>query len=105
MNALTKNERETLNAAMEILSLHTVTGASFALYPANYSGKYGVDATYFTSNKTQHSFLRGATFADKVDAALAFERAEARDAEGAKARRVARLKDELEKLTADQVAA
>ncbi len=74
MMKLTKRERDTLNAAMEIILRHTPLSASWQLGPHNYHGTPGCFATYFDSRGGQHDRLSGATFADKIQDALDFEK-------------------------------
>lgn len=96
---LTAEERATINAAAEILLAHTAPEASWSLSGNHWHGSTGISSfTYFTGQRTQHTWCEGETVADKVDWALAQEAAEHIDEEAARQRRVAALKAELAKL-------
>jgi hypothetical protein len=102
---LTQAERETLNAAMEIIKRHTPVGSSWLIDSACYSSapeSHHVGVTYFDSNegsgRGQHSFVRGETFADKVQAVIEIEATAAERAEANRAERVEALRAELAKL-------
>jgi hypothetical protein len=102
---LTQAERETLNAAMEIIKRHTPIGSSWLIDSARYrhSPELHFSAvTYFDSNegsgRAQHSRVRGETFADKVQTVIEIEATAAERAEANRAERVEALRAELAKL-------
>lgn len=96
---LTAKERATINAAAEILLAHTAPNASWWLSGNHWHGSVDIDGfTYFTSQRTQHTWCEGETVADKVDWALAQEAAEYVDPEVVRQRRVDALRAELAKL-------
>lgn len=96
MAKLTDEERETLNAAMAIILANTPHGASWQINPQNYHGSPGHDVTYFTSiARNQHSWIRGETFADRIQGALDREEDERVDPAKARADRAAVLRREL----------
>ena len=104
MSALTTAERETLNAAMDIILAHTPPNASWS-FGANYwNGSCDIGySTYFTSERVQHSFLKGETFADHVASAIAIQADEDANADQVKANQIARLREQLEALTGEVV--
>lgn len=96
---LTAEERATINAAAEILLAHTAREASWSMSGNRWHDPARVDTfTYFTSQRTQHTWCEGETVADKVDWALAQEAAEQIDKEAIRQRRVDALKAELARL-------
>jgi len=96
---LTAEERATINAAAEILLAHTAPDASWSLSGNHWHGSASITSfTYFTSQKTQHTWCKGETVADKVDWALVQEADECLDQEAVRQRRVDALKAELAKL-------
>lgn len=100
---LTDDERTAINAAAEIIHSRTPKGATWFIDLSHYNSEVGwrIGATYFTADlRTQHSFLSGPTLADKVQTAIEAENGETYSQEEAKARRIARLRDELEKAEA-----
>lgn len=103
MATLNEAERETLNAAMAILTAHTPQPASWLLSVSNYHGTPSCSATYFDTAKTQHTGLWApdCTFADKVQMALDIEAEVETDAEARRAARVERLRSELAALTGE----
>lgn len=100
---LTTAERETLNKAMDIILAHTPEGASFlidARHPKGFRQDFGV--CYFTSKvHTQHSFITGETFADRIQFAIDRETDERGDPERANAQRIAQLRKQLAELTGE----
>ena len=100
---LTAAERETLNKALEIIFAHTPEGASFlidARHPKGFKQDFGV--CYFTSKvRTQHSFIPGETFADRIQFAIDRETDERADPEKANAQRIANLRKQLAELTGE----
>ena len=104
--ALTTAERQTINKAMNIILAHTVYGASWQIGANHYrdAGPPSHSICYFTSAGTQHSFCRGDTFADRIDYALSRENEEALSEEEARARRIQKLRDEIARLEAAEVA-
>lgn len=96
---LTAEERATINAAAEILLAHTAPDASWSLSGNHWRGSADITSfTYFTGQRTQHTWCEGETVADKVDWALAQEADECLDQEAVRQRRVDALKAELAKL-------
>lgn len=105
---LTPQERKTLNKALEIIERHTARGASWYIDAARFGDSpFSFGLTYFDSlpypYRGQHSFVRGETFADKVETALGFEAGAADNKEKQRQERIAKLRAELEK--AEQVSA
>jgi hypothetical protein len=102
---LTPEQRDTLNAAEAILRGVLRPGGHWMFSIAARSepgeGTY-CSATYFDSNKTQHSDLWApdCTFADKIQIGLDRER-NLPTAEEAKAARVAELQAQLARLTGE----
>lgn len=99
---LTADERKTLNDAMAIIEAHSVAGASWMLDARVHSGRFYSDVTYFDSRPSpcagrQHSTIPGATFADKVQAAIDIEAA-LPSPEEIKAARAEALRRELAEL-------
>jgi hypothetical protein len=102
MTHLTEAERQTLNAAMDIILSHTALNSSWSFGANGWHGSVNMGCcTYFTSSHTQHSFLPGETFADKIEAGLELEAQEQADADGRRARRVEALRAELSRLTGE----
>jgi len=96
---LTPHERETLNAAEQILVGLMLPGEVFML--SLHQGWSSMSAAYFTPNDVQHSSLwvpEDCTLAGKVDKALALRADEEGRADQIKADRVAALKAELASL-------
>ncbi len=103
---LTDQQRETLNAAEQILVDLLVSGE--VLMFSLHAGWTSVSTTYFTPNHVQHTSLWRdgcKALADKIDYALELRADEEGRAEQIKADRVAKLKAELADLTAAQVSA
>jgi len=99
---LTDNERATLNAALEIIKANTPAKATWMPgFRRSEDGHFNFDLTYFTSRNDQNSWLRGKTFADKVEEALQIQRREDSDESGARARQIESLKAELARLTGE----
>ena len=106
MNALTKAERDTLNAAADIIRKHTAYGASWQIGFQHWvrSGA-SFDITYFDTLKGQHGWVRGKTFADKVQTVCDIEATVGERKVEYEARRIEALREELAELEAKQVAA
>lgn len=103
MTQLTKTERATLNRAMRIILAVTPEGASWLIDPRWVKGcPKSVGVTYFTSAlHTQHSFIEGETFADQIQFGLDREGDEYVDPAEAKAKRIARLREQISELTGE----
>lgn len=103
MPQLTKAERDTLNAAMEIIFANTPKGSHWMLSAMNYNGKPAGDVCYFDSNKTQHSNLWSpdCTFADKIQKAVDIEAYAEANAQKAHAFRIESLRKQLATLTGE----
>lgn len=95
---LSQHERSTLNEALAIIHRHTPLKASWHLGPHNYHGTPGCFATYFDSRGGQHDGLSGATFADRIQAALDFERRVQEGEEHFRAKRIESLRKQLANL-------
>ena len=83
---LTKRDRDTLNAAWRIIDRCTAQGSSWLIGAYRYGDlDFAFDITYFDSNKDsargQHCFVRGETFADKIQTVLEIEERAAANAE------------------------
>jgi hypothetical protein len=105
MTQLTKSERDTLNAAFDIIAANTPNGATWMpSFRRCGEGYLNYDVTYFTRVGEQHGWLHGETFADKVQAGIDMQAAE--DAEGPliQQRRIDRLRKELAELTGESAA-
>lgn len=102
MAHLTEAERETLNAAMDIILANTPPNASWSFGANHWHGSRdcGV-ATYFSVEREQHSFLAGPTFADMIADGLARQEFEDDNRDTLRAIRIERLKGELAKLTGE----
>lgn len=75
MTKLTKRERDTLNAAMEIILRHTPRNAKWRILAYNDHGVWsGCFVSYFDSYLEKHELLSGFTFADRVQMALGLEK-------------------------------
>lgn len=105
MSHLTIEERQTLNDAMAIIAKHTPAGSAWQFGSARYRGGkelHHFDICYFDTNegsaRGQHSFIRGETFADKVDEVIEIEANAAEQAEVNKALRREKLRAELAQL-------
>ena len=95
---MTAKQRKTLNDAVALIIELTPANATwFFDVRSDFGGCASV--TYFTSNKTQHYPIFGETFADRIEEAIRLQRLEDGDQEGVRARRIARLQEELAKLT------
>jgi hypothetical protein len=93
---LTDQQRETLNAAEQILRDMLV--ANEVLMFSLHAGWDGMSVSYFTPNRVQYTSLwrTGAVnLADKIDYALELRADEAGRADQIKAQRIAKLKAEL----------
>ncbi len=104
--SLTDQQRDTLNAAEQILVNLLVPGE--VLMFSLHAGWTSMSISYFTPNHVQHTSLWRdgcKALADKIDYALELRADEEGRAEQIKAARVAALKAELADLTAEQVAA
>lgn len=94
MTNLTETERQTLNAAMAILVAKCPYKTSWSLYWAHYNGcSPSMGLTLFAPEGDQHGNVRGDTFADKIEVALALCAAENPDE--IRAKRIAKLRAEL----------
>lgn len=96
MSALTQAERDTLNAAEQIL-VNMLVSDEVLMFSLHH-GWEGISLTYFTPNKAQHGWLQARddhTFAGKIDRALEIRAAEEGNADHIKAERIAALKAEL----------
>mgnify|MGYP001029471873 CR=1 FL=1 len=99
---LTQEERDTLNAAMEIIERVTAQKTSWQICVARYSEcLFTFDVTYFDSAGGQHSWVRGQTLADKVQTAVALEGKVETDAEKLRLAQIERLKSQLAALTGE----
>jgi len=96
---LTPEQRDTLNAAEQILRDMLLPGE--VIMTSLHAGWEAMSVSYWTPNHVQHTSLwrSGATcFADKIDYALELRADEEGRAEQIKAERIASLKAELGKL-------
>ncbi len=96
---LTDAERETLNAAEQIL-INTLVPAEVLMFSLHHGWKQ-MSATYFTPNNVQHSQLwnpEDSTLAGKVAHALSIRADENGRADQIRADRIAQLKTELDAL-------
>lgn len=108
MTELTQAERKILNRAHAIIAKHTAYGASWMIGIQHYRGcRPSFDLTYFDGGPLheQHSGLRGATFADKVQTALDIEAKDAITEEERRRLRAEMLRKELAELTGEDVPA
>lgn len=103
---LTAKERKTLNDAWAIISECTPVGSSWTIDSARYAfspEKHHFGVTYFDTNegasRGQYNWVRGASFADKVQAVLDIEASALENRDKAKAQRVEQLRKELANLT------
>lgn len=107
MNVLTKKQRETLNAAHDILmSIMTEDGHYWMVTWRTTKGcAPSWDVTMFTpALNTQHSWVPGETLADKIETGLALiaeENARIPTEEERKAERIRTLRVQLERLEAE----
>lgn len=104
ITTLTDAERETLNAAMEIIQRFTPKGATWMIH-TQHRETVSKSVTYFDGSPlhTQHSNLwfHGCTFADQIAMGIEIE---AKCAEGlaeARAKRIDQLNKELAALTSE----
>lgn len=96
---LTDHQRDTLNAAEQILRDMLVPGE--VLMTSLHAGWASLSVSYFTPNQVQHSSLwrpNAGKLADKIDYALELRADEEGRAEQIKAKRIATLKAELDGL-------
>ena len=106
MTALTKAERDTLNAAADIIRKHTAYGASLQIGFQHWaSSGASFDITYFDTLKGQHGWVQGETFADKVQKVCDIEATVGERRAEYQVRRIDTLRKELAELEAQQVAA
>lgn len=107
MNTLTENQRETLNAAHDIMmSIMTEEGHYWMVTWRTTKGcGASWDVTMFTpALNTQHSWVPGETLADKIETGLALiaeENAGIPTEEERKAMRIKSLREQLERLEAE----
>lgn len=107
MNVLTKKQRDTLNAAHDILmSTMTEEGHYWTLTWTWTKGcpKYFNVAMFTPALNTQHMWVPGETLADKIDTGLALiaeENASIPTEEERKAMRIKSLREQLERLEAE----
>lgn len=105
MTKLTTAERKTLNEAHAIIARNTVHGASWQIGIQYFDGcPPTFDVTYFDSSKwdrKQHSDVRGATMADKIQYAIDREAEANKDEEASKKLRVEALRKQLSELTGE----
>ena len=102
MSALTIQERETLNAAMDIILANTPPNASWSFSANHWHGSRDCGPTcYFSAEREQHSFLAGPTFADMIADGLAKQEFEDGNRDTLRALRIERLKGELAELTGE----
>lgn len=100
MPILTEKERKTLNDAMDVIQKHTAHKTSLYLSNSHYEGcNPSWDVCFFSSDRTQHSDVRGPTLADKIEATLQIEASVEKDADVIKQRKIDRLRAELEALS------
>ena len=103
MNYLTNAERETLNAAFDILKGNLTEGEYWAFGWRWFKGQPSArtDVTMFTAVlERQVSYLPGDTFADKIEHGMALnaeERAAVPTPEEAKRRRIEALRKQIER--------
>lgn len=100
MSALTQAERDTLNAAEQILIKIVANGG--VIMTSLHKGWDTTSVTYFTPGNTQHTSIYNRadqSLAGKIDKCLALRAEEEGRAEQIKAERIARLKTELAALT------
>ena len=106
MSILTKAERDTLNAAADIIRKHTAYGASWQIGFQHWlSSGPSFDIAYFDTNKEQHGWVKGSTFADKVQTVCDIEATVGERRVEYKTARIEALRKELAELEARQVAA
>ena len=101
--ALTSEQRETLNAAEQIL-IGLLRDKNETLMFSLHHGWEGLSVTYFTPFRQQHSSIWNSddpTLAGKINRALEYRAAEDARPDVAKTARVARLRAELAKLTGE----
>ncbi len=100
MSALTQAERDTLNAAEQIL-LRKLAVPGEVVMTSLHAGWQNVSVSYFTPNHVHHTSLWRPgceTLADKIDYALELKAGEEGRAEQIKRERIAKLKAELDAL-------
>lgn len=96
---LTIEECATINAAVDILLAHTAPNASWSIKGNHWHGSCDFGGfTYFTSNRTQHTFCEGKAPSDQVQWALAQEASEYVNSDKVRADKIERLKAELAEL-------
>lgn len=102
MSALTQAERDTLNAAEQILIKHLIASKESLMISLHHGWK-AMELSYFTPSGAQHTWVEDfddATFAGKISKALAIRADEDGRADQIKAQRIAKLKAELASLDA-----
>jgi len=105
MITLSQEDRDTLNAAEQILIKAVADGG--VIMTSLHSGWDSSSVSYFTPRGVQHTSLwvpEDRTLAGKVEKALAIKADEAGRADEIKVKRIADLKAELAALTEEQAA-
>ncbi len=103
MSGLTPQERETLNAAEEIIK-RLFDRKHESLMMSFHAGWNNFSVTYFTPSKVQHGSLWACddpTFAGKIEVALAHRADEENRADEIKVARIEALRNELAGLTGE----
>lgn len=97
--ALTKYEIAALNKAEAIIAKHTPERASWQ-FSFHAGGMYST-AAYFDSHGNQHMLWNEETLSGAIRAGIEIEATAAENADVIKLARIARLKDELAKLSGE----
>lgn len=94
---LTAQERKTLDDAQAIIAAHTPEGKASWSFSFHSKGMFS-SSCYFDSQGGQNMLWAAESLSDAVEAGIKCEREAEKDADKAKAIRIARLKEELRKL-------
>lgn len=103
---LTASERATLNKAWRIIEECTAPGSSWSIGAGCYNKtSFSYDVCYFDSNEPpsrgQHMWVKGQSFADKIQTVLEIEAKASTQAEHNRILRIERIRKELADLTGE----
>lgn len=102
MTHLTEAERKTLNDAMEIILARVAYRSSYQIGVSHYDEcSKSFDITYFSPAGGQHGWVKGETFADKIEWTIACADREGFSEEQRRQKRIETLRSELSKLTGE----